>query len=446
MPTVSIGTAGGRTYASLSAFAAWVNTQSLTADVIAEVYNDGEIVEAAAVTLGGWTANGFSVIVRPAAGAGFKDNANAATSALRYSAANGAAIKSTYSPGAQTPACFSLTGTNLQVRGMQFMRAGTDNITRTMRVTTASAGVVIEDCIIAANGTAVALQLDTATTVRNCIVHGRDWYTSASPVGILIDGPGTLVENCLVVATAGASGATGIYASSGAPTVKNTAMIGFGAGASGGSFNAASTNNATSGGSWANANLGQAGQVNLAAADFVSLTNTTEDFRVAAGSTKLIGTGATLGTVTADILGTARSAPYEIGPFEVPPVAAVLSGDVPLAPVVAAGSGGSSASDLAGDVPLNAAVAAGTLGQAPGVLTLGPVHAPQTGVRADGATLPWVSVHRLSDGLQVVVLTTQTVNASGNLVLTHGSITPGVAYAGLLYDGTVAGCGLATAA
>lgn len=101
---------------------------------------------------------------------------------------------------------------------------------------------------------------------------------------------------------------------------------------------------------------------------------------------------------------------------------------------------------LTGGVTLDAVLPGGTLGLQPGVLTLGPVHHPLTGVRADGATLPWVSVNRLSDGQQVAILTAQTVNGSGNLVLTSGSITPGVAYAALLYDGTVVGCGVATAA
>lgn len=148
-------------------------------------------------------------------------------------------------------------------------------------------------------------------------------------------------------------------------------------------------------------------------------------------------------TVTVSAARAVWACAVAIAPVQLP---GTLTGDVALNAVVAAGSLASSSSDLSGNVVLDAALPAGTLGVAPGVLTLGPVHHPITGVRADGATLPWVSVTRLSDGQQVAILTAQTVNGSGNLVLTHGSIMPGVAYAGLLYDGSIVGCGWATAA
>lgn len=313
MATKSIGLTG-RDYSTLAAWASYVNALSLTENEIGEVYNDGEVVETAAITLGGWTAGGFGVTLRPAAGQGFKDHASVATNALRYNASLGAAIRSTYNAVTATPYYFAFTGINLAIQDLQFLCDGPTNNPRSFNM--GSATLLVQRCILASNNGGNFLQFTAAATMRNTLAYTKGLQTSASGTGFGI--AGAVVENCtianLTATTSTGLGTAYLYQ----PTIKNTVVYGWSTDASG-TFNTNSTNNATSKTAWGGTNIGASGQVNVAAGDFVSLTSGSEDFRIAGGSTKLNGTGATLGTVTADILGTSRSAPYSIGAYQQPP-------------------------------------------------------------------------------------------------------------------------------
>ena len=99
--TKSIGSAGGRDYATIQAFfdAVAVVGNLVTADQvwIGELYNDSEFFVSGNVL--GHLASGITtdatryILLRPATGQGFKDNAGAATSALRYDQSKGVALR-----------------------------------------------------------------------------------------------------------------------------------------------------------------------------------------------------------------------------------------------------------------------------------------------------------------------------------------------------------------
>lgn len=128
MATKTLGLTG-RDYSTLAAWASYVNALSLSANEILEVYNDGgAVADTTSVVVGGWTANGFSVTMRPASGQGIKDNANKLTNALRWNASNGAALTTSigYTYG------YDFVGANLVIQDLQF-RASASSSSATAR-------------------------------------------------------------------------------------------------------------------------------------------------------------------------------------------------------------------------------------------------------------------------------------------------------------------------
>ncbi len=105
----------------------------------------------------------------------------------------------------------------------------------------------------------------------------------------------------------------------------------------------------------------------------------------------------------------------------------VLAGNVTLDAAVAAGTMGSSASDLSGGVTLDAAVAAGTLGQAPGTINLVSLRNENNGPHG-AITIPFVSISRVTDGVQVLVLAGVVLDAGGSQAITNGALVPGQWY------------------
>lgn len=104
-----------------------------------------------------------------------------------------------------------------------------------------------------------------------------------------------------------------------------------------------------------------------------------------------------------------------------------LSGGVTLDDTVAAGTLASSASDLSGGVTLSDVVAAGTLGSALAAWSV-PALTNWSGTLQASVTIPVVTFQRLSDGVQVLVLTSQTTNGAGTLSGTSGSLSAGITY------------------
>lgn len=104
-----------------------------------------------------------------------------------------------------------------------------------------------------------------------------------------------------------------------------------------------------------------------------------------------------------------------------------ISGNVTLDDIVGAGTLGSSSSDLGGNVTLSDVVAAGTLGATPAGWSI-PALTNWSGTLQASVTIPVVTFQRLSDGVQVLVLTSQTTNGAGTLSGTSGSLLTGTTY------------------
>ena len=96
MTTHTIGSAGGRDYSSITAWNAAAGT--LSAPWIGNCYNDSEFhsSETFPITFtGNSTTSSNYILLQPATGQSFADNANAQTNALTYNQSNGVGIRST---------------------------------------------------------------------------------------------------------------------------------------------------------------------------------------------------------------------------------------------------------------------------------------------------------------------------------------------------------------
>lgn len=292
MATKTLGLTG-RDYSTLAAWATYVSALSLAANEILEVYNDGgAVADTAKVSVGGWTANGFSVTIRPASGQGIRDHANRLTNALRWNASNGAALTNSvgYDYG------YAFTGANLVIQDLQF------------RTTAASASgcaqgrgsSVISRCIIWTSA-GYAMPQTHACTVNDSLL------VSANGGGIQVSGDSLVISNSTLASLSGAG--TGIqqtYTQSIPPLVKNTVFFNFATDVQN-TCTTGTTNNATSKASFGGTGWSTGGQTSVTSADFENVSSGTEDFRIKAGSTKLIGTGAASVGSGFDIVNTARS-------------------------------------------------------------------------------------------------------------------------------------------
>ena len=109
-------------------------------------------------------------------------------------------------------------------------------------------------------------------------------------------------------------------------------------------------------------------------------------------------------------------------------VSSDLSGNVTLDAVAPAGTladGG--ATSLSGNVTLDAVAPAGTLGATPAGYLI-PALTNWGGSVQASVTVPVVTFLRLSDGVQMLTLTSQTTNGSGDISGTSGSLSTGAAY------------------
>lgn len=301
MATKTLGLTG-RDYSTLAAWATYVNALSLAANEILEVYNDGgAVADTAAVAVGGWTANGFTVTMRPASGQGFKDNANKLTNALRWNASNGAAF--TNSIGYTT--AYAFTGANLTVEDLQF-RSTAASTSGCIQGRTSS---VINRCIIQSAGGYVMPQTHACTVNDSLLMN-------VSGGGVQVSGDSLIVSNCTIASIGGAGiGIQQSYTPSIPPLVKNTVVYNMTTDYHGTSTTG-TTNNATSKASFGGTGFGTSGQTSVTSADFENVSSGTEDFRIAAGSTKLINTGASSVGSGADVVNTTRTGTRDIGAWE----------------------------------------------------------------------------------------------------------------------------------
>lgn len=306
MPTIVVSSIGttGRDYSTLQAWEDACPANLVSADQVwkGECYNDSEFT--AGVTISGQTTDSTRYVwLTAAAGQSFKDHASVRTNPLTYDQSKGVGLK-----GSSAFTAIISSNVNTQITRLQIWN------------TTAygSQGVVIyanasrvEDCVIRNDyAGAYCLRFDSGSTAYaiNCvfIVANSDSGSTAANSGVLI--------NCTAVRPSSFSAGGTAFIRYYGLSVKNCAAFGFTTFRSGtgssyytGSYNAsdcaadAQDTNSTGGLTFANC-----------------FENTTNDFRLKAGS-PLIDAGNTDATnAPNDITGTARDATTDgdIGAWE----------------------------------------------------------------------------------------------------------------------------------
>lgn len=193
MPTVvkTIGSAGGRDYSTLAAWAA-----SLPANLVTDgnsyqgnCYNDSEFSGSSnLLTLSGHTTDAsHTITLTTGAGQSFRDNANVQTNALRYNSANGVAIRSTVTYAAT----ISVTDTNVFIENLQVANSGTHGAVLWAQGVT----IRIDNCILAvtntANSAGYMFKGSAGMTVTNSLLYsvGSPAYLVGGSVDSGVGGP-----------------------------------------------------------------------------------------------------------------------------------------------------------------------------------------------------------------------------------------------------------------
>lgn len=147
--TLKIGSAStGRDYATFAAAWAAIPNDLVAADVsyILEPYNDSEFTLTSTFNMTGKTTDaGHTILVRPAAGHSFEDNANVLTNALRYNLANGVGINAGLYQIINQNAYTTIEG--LQVRG-----GISNNVSPSGFVVNSYDTAVIQNCLVEYSG------------------------------------------------------------------------------------------------------------------------------------------------------------------------------------------------------------------------------------------------------------------------------------------------------
>lgn len=411
MATKTLGLTG-RDYSTLAAWATYVNALSLAANEILEVYNDGgPVSDTTSITIGGWTANGFSVTMRPASGQGFKDNANRLTNALRWNASNGAALTNSFSGDI----AYKATGANLTIQDLQF-KASNSGSSGCMQGRTSA---VINRCIIWTAGNYVMPQTHACTINDSLLVHDNGG-------GIQVSGDSLVVSNCTIASIGGAG--TGIqqsYTQSIPPLVKNTVLFNHTTDVQG-TCASGTTNNATSKSAISGTGWGTNVQVNVSSADFTNVTAGSEDFRTASGSTKLIGTGASGVGSGSDVVNTTRSGTYGIGAWQAAPPSGFAAG--PTAEDATVGGTFQSSNSAMGAGPkADDASVGGSFSRVPGAFSFGPIQRNIT-TNVTSVPLTWITFLASATGAAVLTRTDVSINGSGLIAGSDVALVPGQAY------------------
>lgn len=365
-----------------------------------EVQNQEFVGTGNMLTISGTTTNAtYYIELTTAAGAGFKDHASKATNPYRYNASVGAAIRMTgdYAVAVLVDQPYT------RISGIQL--AGSS--------TTVNAGVVLQ-----VSGTSINCDINgvivegfsndrpvkfggAGNVLRNSLVVQRRPSAAAF---IMEMANGSQAYNCTLVAT-GAKVNAGLITQYAAGVLKNCYVGNVTAPRDAGTAPTMTTNFSDT------AATGFA-VAPFSTATFVSVTDGSHDFRLAAGST-LIDAGTADATYSAaDALGTTRSGTTDVGAVE---YAAVTIPSVTGSAAWTEGSEALSASGSAGGV------SAGTFST--------PVLRNNTGTALVNESGVVVNVYNSTTGALVVRKTGLTSNASGIVTVSDGAIVAGTSYA-----------------
>ena len=312
MPTTvtrTIGTTGD--YSTIQAWEDACPANLVTNDEIwrGECQNQ-EFVTSLELVISGQTADATRYVeLTTVAGASFADHANKLTNGLRYNVSNGAAIRLT----ASYRQLMSISTNHTRVSKLQLHQS---NGQAYAAIRTIGSSSVVISQVLARSAGGSPFECGSGSWL-NCLAIS-DRATNGAGFSFQNGYVNSDIFNCTVVRPSNqTTGGEGFSLSYSNITVKNCAAFGytnFFAGSGGASGN----NNATN---LSSVGFGTSNQVSLTYADqFEQPSNSggVMDFRTKSGAA-LIDNGANLSSsgVTADIVGASRSAPYDIGAWEV---------------------------------------------------------------------------------------------------------------------------------
>lgn len=330
--TKSIGSAGGRDYATIAAFldAVPANLVSVDEAWVGELYNDSEFSVSSKYTLSAKTTSTSCYIkLKAASGQSFRDHANKLTNALRYNQANGVGVTGSlgfdYQFDFSAAADFIIEGLQLKVTNAygKLASMGTRAIFRNNIVQTL-------------NGNSL-LNLGADAAAYNNVIY----YIGSYEAHCFNLGMGTAAIRFNTLYALGGNGSGRPVTGYTNDEFKNCIHIGFPQDPSIpiAAYNA--TDDATTIGT--NNVLGI-----TAAATWESVTTNNWDFRVKAGAS-VINAGTPISGITEDILGQTRSATTPtIGAFEVVSSGSA-TGDGHTGTIAVTGSGGGASGTAGGD-------------------------------------------------------------------------------------------------
>lgn len=257
----------GGDYELVSDWADFLNGTTLGAPTSGLVY--GTITETVQIHFRNVTLSGNTLTLTTNTGASFADNVNKATNALRYNAANGAAVTSSYAD-LNMDIDVVMTISKLQLRK-------TGNYTRFID---ASTSLTLSQCIVLANAVSLGsevVKMDAGGLVENCLIYKN----GALNVGdaLLLIATGGTANNVTLANTGSGTVATGLRSAYGTLVAKNVAVLGCTTDASG--TLTGSINNATDS---AGGGFPATGRQNslVGTTEWESVTDGSEDFRIKA--------------------------------------------------------------------------------------------------------------------------------------------------------------------
>lgn len=262
----------------------------------------------AMLTIGGMVTDTTRYVeLTTVAGASFADHANKLTNALRYNAANGAAIKTTGAWGIT----LTVTGAiNVKISKLQIAQTKSGS-GATVTVQLGSTSVVeIDRCIIEGYNGASPGVLGAAGShkIKNSLVVQ---LATSGVAKVAVLGQGAAAYNS-IFASIGAVATAGLTGNYGTTTLQNCYVGGCTAVTSGSTTWAITTSHTSVSGPPS----GWSATAPLSTATFQNVTSGTHDFRTLTGSA-LIDAGTTdAANAPTDIVGTTRSGSWDVGVWE----------------------------------------------------------------------------------------------------------------------------------
>jgi len=325
MATHSIGTGGD--FATPALWEADIPA-TLTEQRVGQCKNEEFVVAGTVVDFSAHvTTSSFDIVLETESGAGFNQNVNVRTNALRYNASNGTGLRSTanYSPVILISGAIG----HLTIRNLQLKCDATNNTGACVYYSGFHAMTlhlykdIIASCAATNNVVVYVRSGGAAQIIRSVNVIAIQGHTSGN--GFLTGAGDTQFINCAAIRPDNVSpSGTGFARSYDTPIMTNCAVFGFTTPT--GTFSASSSNNASDAATGLPGTSNQHSVTYTQTSPFTNGDTTSGDYRLADDANALINNGVLDATnAPNDISGTARVNPCEIGVWEL--AAAVAAGN-----------------------------------------------------------------------------------------------------------------------